>query len=210
MAQHAAAMAAESSRMAEQAKDMAAKASALAEQAQQCLGCQASEATSSPTLSTYLTPSQVSFANQLDSTLQPPVSIHSRASTSQPSPSPSQGEAILPHYPIPVQYVNIAPRPLTQQQLNDDAQRQTKNHALQDYQMQLMLLEQQNKRRLMMANGEASLNAANITAQQPADNQAVQDYQMQLMLLEQQNKKRLMMARVLQDTAQAGASSPGQ
>ena len=36
-------------------------------------------------------------------------------------------------------------------------QRQTGNHALQDYQMQLMLLEQQNKKRLMMAREEQDM-----------------------------------------------------
>lgn len=36
------------------------------------------------------------------------------------------------------------------------------NHALQDYQMQLMLLEQQNKKRLMMARQEQDLNTNNM------------------------------------------------
>ncbi|KAL2017919.1 hypothetical protein VTK56DRAFT_1511 [Thermocarpiscus australiensis] len=36
------------------------------------------------------------------------------------------------------------------------------NHALQDYQMQLMLLEQQNKQRLMMARQEQDINNTNI------------------------------------------------
>jgi len=62
------------------------------------------------------------------------------------------------------------------------------NHTLQDHQMQLMLLEQQNKRRLLMARQEQDVLATG--------NHALQDYQMQLMLLEQQNKKRLLMARL--------------
>ena len=38
---------------------------------------------------------------------------------------------------------------------------QSGNHALQDYQMQLMLLEQQNKKRLMMARQEQHENNPN-------------------------------------------------
>jgi hypothetical protein len=71
------------------------------------------------------------------------------------------------------------------------------NHALPDYQMQLMLLEQQNKKRLMMARQE--LDMENVGAPGPVQatgsNHALLDYQLQLMLLEQQNKKRLMIAR---------------
>ncbi|KAL8732188.1 MAG: hypothetical protein Q9166_002935 [cf. Caloplaca sp. 2 TL-2023] len=55
--------------------------------------------------------------------------------------------------------------------------------TLDDFQMQLHLMEQQNKKRLLMAR-------------QPT---TPQDYQMQLMLLEQQNKKRLLMARQEQE-----------
>ncbi|UKZ82702.1 hypothetical protein TrVFT333_010497 [Trichoderma virens FT-333] len=57
------------------------------------------------------------------------------------------------------------------------------NHPLHDYHVQLMLLEQQNKKRLMMAREEQS----DMDVEK-------NDYHMQLMLLEQQNKKRLMMA----------------
>jgi hypothetical protein len=74
------------------------------------------------------------------------------------------------------------------------------NHALQDLQMQLMLLEQQNKKRLMCARTKNS--EINIAEQankqhdlQPTPSRALQDHQMQLMLLEQQNKKRLMCTR---------------
>jgi hypothetical protein len=52
----------------------------------------------------------------------------------------------------------------------------TSQAAKEDYLLQLNLLEQQNKQRLMVAKQD-------------------QDYQMQLMLLEQQNKRRLMRAR---------------
>jgi len=55
--------------------------------------------------------------------------------------------------------------------------------AIQDYQMQLILLEQQNKKRLMMLR------------QGQEDIRAFQYYQMQRMLLEQQNKRRLMIPR---------------
>ena len=56
--------------------------------------------------------------------------------------------------------------------------------SLNDFQMQLMLLEQQNKKRLLLARQPTSRH-----------DYVLQDYQMQLMLLEQQNKKRLLMAR---------------
>ena len=56
-----------------------------------------------------------------------------------------------------------------------------------DYQTQLMLLEQQNKRRLIQTKHQA----------QPArQGTSTPDYQMQLMLLEQQNKRRLMSAKM--------------
>ncbi|KAL8862597.1 MAG: hypothetical protein Q9178_001095 [Gyalolechia marmorata] len=58
--------------------------------------------------------------------------------------------------------------------------------SLNDLQMQLMLLEQQNKNRKRL------LVASQSTSRQ---DYVLQDYQMQLMLLEQQNKKRLLMAR---------------
>jgi len=53
-----------------------------------------------------------------------------------------------------------------------------------DYQVQLLLLEQQNKKRLMMARQEQDARVPH----------ALSDHQKQLILLEQQNKKRLMMA----------------
>ena len=78
------------------------------------------------------------------------------------------------------------------------------NHALRDHQMQLMLLEQQNRLRLLRARQEQDTigqsssqsfhNMAMATSSFPFGNHALQDYQMQLMLLEQQKKKRLLMA----------------
>lgn len=62
-----------------------------------------------------------------------------------------------------------------------------------DYQMQLMVLEQENTRRLQLARQE-QVDACGGT------NHALRDYQMQLMLLEQQNKKRLTLARQEQDS----------
>ena len=56
------------------------------------------------------------------------------------------------------------------------------NEKPQDYQTLLMLLERQNKEKSMMAKGDNS-------------NVKPQDYQTQLMLLERQNKKNLMTAR---------------
>tara|TARA_R110002003_G_scaffold124_3_gene11199 strand:- start:26276 stop:29233 length:2958 start_codon:yes stop_codon:yes gene_type:complete len=67
------------------------------------------------------------------------------------------------------------------------------NHALQDYNMQLMLLEQQNRKRLLLARQEQDNMMGN------QGNHALQDYNMQLMLLEQQNRKRLLLARQEQD-----------
>jgi hypothetical protein len=65
------------------------------------------------------------------------------------------------------------------------------SHSLQDYQMQLILVEQQNRRRLMMARQDQESLQTRIP---PSNgNHALQDLQMQLMLLEHQNKKRLMM-----------------
>ena len=72
------------------------------------------------------------------------------------------------------------------------------NHALQDYQMQLMLLEQQNKKRLLMARQYQD----SMTSSPPSTNiqpDVPNDYQMQLRLLEQQNAKRLLGTRQYQD-----------
>lgn len=71
------------------------------------------------------------------------------------------------------------------------------NHALQDYQMQLMLLEQQNKKRLVMARQEqdqfsmASSSSGFRQGQTPprissGGNHALQGYQMQMTPFEQQ------------------------
>ncbi|PON27670.1 hypothetical protein TGAM01_v203437 [Trichoderma gamsii] len=59
------------------------------------------------------------------------------------------------------------------------------NFALKNYEMQLMLLEQQNKKRLLMPRQDHGDDS----------NFSLKKYQMQLMLLEQQNKKRLLMPR---------------
>ncbi|KAG7001978.1 hypothetical protein G7Y79_00030g065110 [Physcia stellaris] len=72
------------------------------------------------------------------------------------------------------------------------------NHALQDYQIQLMLLEQQNKKRLLLARQAESTPSM---AQRQPGNHALQDYQMQLMLLEQANKKRLLSAMQATDSS---------
>lgn len=66
------------------------------------------------------------------------------------------------------------------------------NHALQDYQTQLMLLERQNKKPA----------AVPYLPEVDSPNHALQDYQMQLMLLERQNKKRLLMARQEQGSSE--------
>ena len=64
----------------------------------------------------------------------------------------------------------------------------------QAYEMQIMLLEQQNKKRLLLARQEQD-NTGDMHYEGLSVNQAPNDYQFQLMILEQQNKKRLMMAR---------------
>lgn len=61
---------------------------------------------------------------------------------------------------------------------------------LQDYQMQLMLLEQQNKKRLIIARQELGSIEETEGAEEPE-----QDNQVALIHLEQQNKKRLLMTR---------------
>ena len=68
----------------------------------------------------------------------------------------------------------------------------TPGGALEDYQMKLMLLEQQNKKRLLLARQEQDISASMITS---TPGGGLEDYQMQLMQLEQQNKNRLLMAR---------------
>lgn len=106
------------------------------------------------------------------------------------------------------------------------------NHALEDYRYQLMLLEQQKKKRALLASegpkGEGNaapmgyhgegesvpkeLNPADIR-NAPRDSvnnntgpsAAFQDFQMQLMLLEQQNKRRLLMVRANMEAALTGA-----
>ena len=62
------------------------------------------------------------------------------------------------------------------------------------HQQQLMMLEQQNKARLLAARQEQASKVGNHPPQGSSDH-ALQDYQMQMMLLEQQNKKRLLSAR---------------
>ncbi|KAL9000587.1 MAG: hypothetical protein Q9169_000880 [Polycauliona sp. 2 TL-2023] len=69
--------------------------------------------------------------------------------------------------------------------------------SLEDFQMQLQLLEQQNKQRLLMARHTHQ-------PYQPHQPATLQDYQMQVMLLEQQSKKRLLMARQEQEIPNSG------
>jgi hypothetical protein len=69
--------------------------------------------------------------------------------------------------------------------------------TLEDYQVQLMLLEQQSKKRLPETRAEQAKQEALISSSAAAGAQgpgkhALEDYQMQLMLLEQQNKTRLL------------------
>lgn len=76
-----------------------------------------------------------------------------------------------------------------------------RSHGLQPYQIELMLLEQQNKKRLLRERqGEGSVNQQLLEAEKPRNEHGTSsseppDYQTQLMMLEQQNKERLLMAR---------------
>ena len=61
------------------------------------------------------------------------------------------------------------------------------HHALQDYMMQLMLLEEKKPG----ANRALQANVMLLEENEHGGNHALQEYQMQLMLLEQQKKKRI-------------------
>jgi hypothetical protein len=61
------------------------------------------------------------------------------------------GAPQMPQDPNSAEFFNTQMRPMPGQQAPPNA---NSNHALQDYQMQLMLLEQQNKKRLLMARQE--------------------------------------------------------
>jgi hypothetical protein len=79
--------------------------------------------------------------------------------------------------------------------------------AISDYEMQILLLEQQNKKRLLMSRTSQDPNMPKPPdpqiparpewgAREPmSSDAALSDYQMQMMLLEQQNKKRLSIPR---------------
>jgi len=82
-------------------------------------------------------------------------------------PKPNQNPTRQPTEQIPIQNLAF---------FNNDNSQQAGSHALQDYQMQLMLLEQQNKKRLLLARQEADEERAR---------------QEQLGLLQQQNKIRI-------------------
>ena len=78
------------------------------------------------------------------------------------------------------------------------------NHALQDYQMQLLLLEQQNKKRLLMGGEMAPSPAEGIAIEEPAmfdrSGYSLREYQARLTRLEEKKKKTVLMAREGQDT----------
>ena len=83
----------------------------------------------------------------------------------------------------------------------------SEKHTLQDHQMELMLLEQQEKKRLLMTSQEQD-NVDPVSGERyESDNRNHApldwdlEYEMKIKLLEQQNKKRLLMARQEQDTA---------
>jgi hypothetical protein len=111
---------------------------------------------------------------------------------------------------------------------NRTAAHQQRN-PIQDYNMQLMLLEQQNRKRLMLARGDQQkLADADARSAQESEQaiemglvpgvqvnsgdksalhkNALTDYQMQLMLLEQQRKKALLLARSNQQESAVGGA----
>ena len=72
----------------------------------------------------------------------------------------------------------------------------TSNYSLQDYQIELMLLEQHNKKRLIMARQEQEAQASSRRSRSGSSSMlsspsshTLQDHKMQLMLLEQQKKR---------------------
>lgn len=74
-----------------------------------------------------------------------------------PNAPQGQGSPMIPQGPTEINaYYNGAMGPEGMRPGGPATQGGGSNHALQDYQMQLMLLEQQNKRRLMMARQEQS------------------------------------------------------
>lgn len=86
--------------------------------------------------------------------------------------------------------------------MNDASTVQEPYPSLNDYQVQVMALEQSNKRRLIMARQEQERfqespvnDAPSLPANPCQEFYGHQDYQMQLMLLERQNKRRLLIAR---------------
>ena len=73
-------------------------------------------------------------------------------------------------------------------------QRQASNHVLQDYEMQLILLEQQKKKKLIMLLEQQKTKKLTM-AKGVDSNGEPQDYQTQLMLLEQDKHGKAWMAR---------------
>jgi hypothetical protein len=93
--------------------------------------------------------------------------------------------------------------------IKQDDQRQDTLQTLENYQMQLLELEQSNKERLRKAPLKWDApNLAMGSKNEPKGGSAdLKDYQMQMMRLEQQNKKRLLMARQAQDSLFAASGS---
>lgn len=90
------------------------------------------------------------------------------------------------------------------------------SYALQDYQMQLMLLEQQNKKRLLMARQEHERTQPqpqpSVEIGGPTGNSmsahALEDYRMQLSQLEARNQRRIALARQEQDIKNSQSIAP--
>ncbi|WPG99965.1 Hypothetical protein R9X50_00278800 [Acrodontium crateriforme] len=78
-------------------------------------------------------------------------------------------------------------------------------HALDEYNTQLMLLEQENQRRVLLERQRQDMVKS--APQSQVNNPGRAEYRMQLMLLDQQNKRRLLMARQEQDRVKSAPQS---
>ncbi|OQD76953.1 hypothetical protein PENDEC_c003G01784 [Penicillium decumbens] len=86
---------------------------------------------------------------------------------------------------------------------------QGSNHALRDYQMQLMQLEQQNNTGVPTPDGNSDDQTDGTQTPGGQGSNLSEEHQMAIMLLEQQNKRRLTMARMENEFSCYGQPSPG-
>ena len=126
---------------------------------------------------------------EIPSSMDIPKDLDDRSGASTPTPSTSMTSTTL---------MQIPPRPSSPTNMDLKG-----NQFVQDWQMQLMLLEQQNRKRLLMAGQEQEEDRSMLedvpvieeeSAASGKSKHALQDYQTRLMLLTEQNRKRLWMA----------------